>query len=80
MSSIIGGVARLEEERLREIRVLLRLAGINRKEAAEYLSLTSGALSRKLRGARTLTWWEEEVLRRKAWEKTKWVYTARVLL
>ena len=63
----------MEEERLREIRVLLSLAGINRKEAAEYLSLTSGTLSRKLRGDRVLTQWEEEVLRQKALEKTRWV-------
>lgn len=66
---ISRGVAGMEEERLRNIRVLLNLAGIDRKEAAEYLSLTSGALNRKLRGARTLTQSEEEQLRRKVQEK-----------
>ena len=59
----------MEEGRLRDIRVLLNLAGIDRKEAAEYLSLTSGALNRKLRGVRTLMQSEEEQLRRKAQEK-----------
>ena len=63
----------MEEERLREIRVLLSLAGINRREAAEYLSLTSGTLSRKLRGVRTLTQSDEEQLRRKAQEKSGFV-------
>lgn len=63
------GVTGMEDERLRDIRVLLSLAGIDRREAAEYLSLTSGALNRKLRGVRTLMQSEEEQLRRKVQEK-----------
>ena len=59
----------MQAGKLSEVRVMLNLAGISRREAAEFLSLSCSALNHKLNGRRTLTRQEEELLRKKAQEK-----------
>lgn len=51
-----------EEDRLRELRVGLRLYGIERKEAASALYLSPSCLDKKLRGALRLSAEEEAAL------------------
>ena len=57
------------DERLRNVRCVLNMAGIKRKEAAEHLSMTPGSLNRKLAGMRRLTPDEEELLLQFAQER-----------
>ena len=57
------------DERLRNVRCVLNMAGIKRKEAAAHLSMTPGSLNRKLAGMRRLTPDEEELLLQFAQER-----------